>query len=319
MVASLHIVNPNLASAFSLPPRSNTLSVSIHASALLQILESSYFDQNKNGRIIGTLLGSRSEETTEVQVKDSFIVSHTEDGDEFTIDSSQREFVAIHKKSSPRDSVVGWFSINSKVDSFIGLVHDFFSKGPDSTHPYPAIYLSIQLCDESGSFVEPVFKAYVASPVGCYGALASHLDLEKAGSFVFSEVPTKVIYSANEKSLLAHFKNNVVEPKVPIPQNDTNQLISQLNKLDVSIDQLIDYVDKVISGSLDRNDVKNDEIGRFLLTNLVSLPTSPSKEELSSSISSHIQDSLMIDYLASAVKTQLDVSSKLMNLVQDDK
>ncbi|ODV97783.1 hypothetical protein PACTADRAFT_36405 [Pachysolen tannophilus NRRL Y-2460] len=316
-VPELHIVRPNLGAlmpSLSMAP----ISVVIQSPALLQLIESSY-STNSNSRIIGTLLGSRSDDGSEVEVKDCYIVPHEEDGDEVIIKEYQHKALyQLYKKANPKEVILGWFATSPKIDTLTGLIHDFYSN-TEGTKPYPAIHLTVQAFDEnSNKIVTPIIGTYVGSEIGATGKLAASLGLEKSGSYFFNPIANRVESDLSEKTALSWVSkaSNTESRKVQLPMGtstELQQLATSVNQIDGLIDNISNYVNKVLSGEIKGD----DDIGKFLLSNLTSKPSSISKESLEKAFNTHIQDSLMIEYLASSIKSQLELSAKLTNIIQD--
>ncbi|CDK26801.1 unnamed protein product [Kuraishia capsulata CBS 1993] len=309
----LHIVRPNQAA----PAGSSAaapLKVSIQASALLQLVESSYHEETT--RTTGALLGIRSDDGSEIEVVDSYIVPHQQVGENLTIEGGHHisQYV-LSKRTNPDLALLGWFSTSHELDAYTGLFHDFYSRGSSiSVHPHPAIHLTIQTRDSENNIIAPKLISYVASPVGASGALAAHLNIEKVGSYAFTPVPNKVVYSTAEKTALSWIK----EPtKLALPTGNAVELVTlsqELGSLSGLVDRVLAYTDKVISG-----EIQGDEkLGRELLSQLSAKPTSVSADALEKLFNHHTQDSLLVEYLASSIRTQLELSAKLTSIVQSE-
>lgn len=94
-------------------------------------------------------------------------------------------------------------------------------------------------------------------------------------------------------------------------------LVSDIRALESTVVEVIEmlervsqYVQKVITGDAPGSIA----IGKYLLKNL-SLVPSVSSDNLEKLFNSHLQDVLMVVYLANTVKTQLQLSSRLTPLV----
>lgn len=314
MSGSLHIVRPNLQTTFG-SLATTPVHVSVSAPALFQLLEFTLRAQQGN-RIIGTLVGSRSDDNSQIEVKDAYIVPHNEDNDEVTIEEYHHKVqYQLYRKSNPKDSILGWFSTTSEVDSFTALIHDFYSKGADGTYPHPAIHLTLNQDSTEGSITAlPTINTYIASPIGAIGATAQKLGLYKDSSYFFTPIPNSVEFDTQDKSVLNFASRQVFEETdavdVPTGSTDLKLLAEELNKIELLINSTLQYIEKIQSGEVP----SNPEFGKFLLTNL-KRNTNIDLKEFEKSFNSHIQDSLMIEYLASSIKTQLALSAKLTTLI----
>lgn len=309
-------MRPNLTNAFG-SLSTAPVNVTIQSPALFQLLEFTLRSEEET-RFIGTLLGTRSDDGSEIEIKDAYIVPHHEEGDEVTIEEyHHRSLYQLHKRANPKDSILGWFSTNPTVDSFTALVHDFYSRSADGTYPYPAVHLTLSNEVEGELSSIPTINTYIASPVGAIGQTAATLKLDKSSSYLFTPISNKISFDIAETSVLSNASNAVFnqEDSQSIELNsssvDLKLLVDHLNKIDLLIGSTLKYIEKIES-----KEIKGDEIfGKFLLSNLKTNLNSINLEQLEKTFNSHIQDTLMIEYLASSVKTQLELSAKLTTLI----
>lgn len=301
----LHIVRPSIA-APNAGTSSAALKVNIQAAAMLQLVEN--INNSVQGkRVIGTLVGSRSEDGSILTVKESYIVPHQEEEDEVSIEGQHhRSLYALHKRSSPSDSILGWFATSPDFNSYTGLVHDFYSR-QEGSYPYPAIHLTIQTRNEKDELISPIFRTFVGSAIGASPALAHQLGLEKSGSYIFTPIPNEVVYGSAQKSTLSWIASGSKTPPSQI-----GQLQDQLAKTQLLVEKTQKYVERVVSGEIEGD----EQVGKELLS---FLGTKPCSENLECIFNSHLQDTLMVEYLANSVKTQLGLNAKLMELVIGDK
>ncbi|CCH45002.1 hypothetical protein BN7_4581 [Wickerhamomyces ciferrii] len=316
MSQSLNIVRPNVSNAFG-SLSTAPINVTIQSPALFQLLEFALRSEEGN-RVIGTLLGTRSDDGSELDIKDAYIVPHHEEGDEVTIEEyHHRSLYQLHKRSNPKDSVLGWFSTNSTVDSFTALVHDFYSRSADGTFPHPAVHLTLSNENDGEITSIPTINTYIASPVGASGATAANLKLDKSSSYLFTPINNKLAFDIAENSVLSYASSAVFEQEdsqtIPLDNSsvDLKQLVDHLNKIDLLIGSTLKYIEQI-----EKKEIKGDEeFAKFLLTNLKTNLNSINLEQLEKSFNHHIQDTLMIEYLASSVKAQLELSAKLTTLI----
>lgn len=312
---SLHIVRPSaLAPAGSLS--TGPITVSVQAAALFQLLEFSQRSQD-GSRVIGTLLGSRSEDGSEVEVKDAYIVQHREESDEVTIEEQHHKAqYQLYKRSNPKDTILGWFSTKSEIDSLTALLHDFYSRSTETNSSQPVIHLTLDLENEEGEINSiPSINTYIGSPIGANNAVAAKFNIDKGSSFFFIPTPNQIKFDSQDFSVLNFASKQVYDENAnaELPKNsvDLNSLIEHLNKVELLIDSTIKYIERI-----ENDEIKGDEeFGKFLLSNLKNNVNKINLDELEKSFNSHIQDTLMIEYLASSIKTQLELSAKLTSLI----
>ncbi|KAH3672191.1 hypothetical protein WICMUC_004420 [Wickerhamomyces mucosus] len=316
MSQGLNIVRPNLAQSFG-AVSSSPITVLVQSPALFQILEFALRSENGQ-KVIGTLVGQRSDDGSEIEVRDAYIVPHRDEGDEVTIEEyHHRSLFQLHKRSHPKDSILGWFSTSPQIDSFTSLVHDFYSRSSDGTYPHPAVHLTLDHDLSSPDALKqlPTLNTYIGSPIGASIQTAANLKIDKGSSYLFTSVSNEVTFDAQEKSLLNYSSRQVFEEKesIDILQNavDLNSLSEHLNKIDLLISSTLAYIEKI-----ENKQIEGDEkFAKFLLSNLKTNIDSVNLEDLEKTFNSHIQDVLMVEYLTSSIKTQLELSAKLATLV----
>jgi translation initiation factor 3 subunit F len=84
--------------------------VTIHPVALFSILDHYLRRTESQERVIGTLLGTRTE--TDIEVKSSFAVIHNETDEQVALDMDyHRTMYDLHQKVNPKEIIVGWWVI----------------------------------------------------------------------------------------------------------------------------------------------------------------------------------------------------------------
>ncbi|KAG0333916.1 hypothetical protein BG004_000636 [Podila humilis] len=109
--------------------------------------------------------------------------------------------------------------------------------------------------------------------------------------------------------LLANAKNN--------ESGSTTTLLSDMDNLERSIvevqkmlERVSEYVDNVLAGTVPANNT----VGRYLM-DTVSVVPKVDAAEFEKMFNSHLQDLLMVIYLANMTRTQLAVAKRLEKLV----
>ena len=88
--------------------RRTPTSVTVHPVALFSILDHYLRRTDAQERVIGTLLGSRSD-NGEVEVRSAFAVLHSETADQVAVDMEyHRTMYDLHHKVNPKEVIVGW-------------------------------------------------------------------------------------------------------------------------------------------------------------------------------------------------------------------
>jgi translation initiation factor 3 subunit F len=285
------------------PTISSPSNVVIQAQALFQILDHALRRKAGQQRVIGTLLGVRSDDGTEVEIRSAYGVPHDETEDQVIVGMEHnKSMYQLHRKASPKDVILGWYATSNELNNLSGLVQDFYSQQGSGTYPYPAVHLTVETTSATADID---VRTYISSPVGVMA------DKTTAGNCIFVPVPNEVRYSEVEKSALS------IISQAKDSENRSVSLVNDMKTLEDSIVEVIDmlqrvsaYVNDVITG----DKPGNTAIGKYLL-NSVSLVPSLSADTLEKLFNSHLQDVLMVVYLANTVKTQLQLSSRLTPLV----
>lgn len=83
-------------------------SVTIHPVALFSILDHYLRRTDAQERVIGTLLGTRSD-SGEVDIRSSFAVLHSETEEQVAVDMEyHRTMYELHHRVNPKEIIVGW-------------------------------------------------------------------------------------------------------------------------------------------------------------------------------------------------------------------
>ncbi|KAL8876820.1 MAG: hypothetical protein Q9198_005049, partial [Flavoplaca austrocitrina] len=169
--------------------------------AIFAILDHSLRRNADQERVIGTLLGVRSEDGQDVEIRNCFAVGHTETQEQVEVDMDyQKQMLALHLKASPKEVLVGWYATSAELNTFSALIQNFYGGQGDGTWPYPAVHLTIST--EAGKDIDA--RTYISAPVGVTAERA-------ADSAAFIPVPHEIRYGEAEKSgleLISGAKDN---------------------------------------------------------------------------------------------------------------
>lgn len=215
-----------------------------------------------------------------------------------------RTMYALHRRAYPKDVIVGWYATAPELNNLSALMHDFYANS-EGVFPYPPVHMVVPTYTEGTAAGRDLsVTTYISAPVG--------INPEKTkGSCLFVPIPNEIKYSEVEKSGL-----EAIAQAKDVPSR-TFSLVSDIKALETSVVEVIEmlervsaYVSSVISGSAPGSVA----IGKYLLKNLCLVP-SVSTDNLEKLFNSHLQDVLMVVYLANTVKTQLQLSSRLTPIV----
>ena len=248
-------------------------------------------------RVIGALLGVRSEDGMEVEVRNCFAIPHTENEDQVEVDVEyQKNMLALQIKASPREVLLGWYTTSLELNSFSALIQNFFASPETGTFPHPAVHLTVST--EAGKEIEA--KAYISAPVG--------VNAERAAeSCLFIPVPYEIRYGEAEKSgleLISGAKDS---------ENRAAPVVSDIEGLERAVDQTLDLLERVsdyVNSVLDEDREPSNALGQFLM-NALSLAPKVDPQDIERDFNNHIQDVLVVSYLANTIRTQIDLSQRL--------
>lgn len=296
-------IGPSPSAIYLQPPGvsgipSRPLSVTIHPAALLSILDHYLRGTTEGGnqRVIGTLLGLRND-NNEVEVRNSFAALHSETEEQIVVDMDyHRSVYDLYQKVNPKEVIVGWYSTGSELDNYSALVHqNFFSP---ETAPHPAIHVvvntGVQKAGELG------VKAFISAPIGV---------TPRAENCAFIPIPCELKFGDAERSGLDLLS--------AVQSNQTLAASTELDILEKSIKDIISMIDRVLAyvQSVTRGEIAGDErIGRKLLDSLGSSVEGLERDNMESLFTAHLQDTLMVSYLSNLVRSQAEISSRLVLL-----
>ncbi|KAI9817668.1 MAG: hypothetical protein M1826_001514 [Phylliscum demangeonii] len=298
----LHLARPLGTGPPGSQPTTIPLKVVIQPQALFSILDHSLRRNAEQERVIGTLLGVRSEDGSEVEIRNAFAVPHTEIlNEQVEVEMEyQKNMLALHLKANPREVLVGWYATSSELNQFSALIQNFYGSQGDGTWPHPAVHLT--LSTNPGEDIET--RTYVSAPVG--------VTVERIqDSASFMPVPYEIRYGEAEKSgleLISGAKDR---------EDRTAAVVTDVQSLERAVGEVVDLLERVseyVNSVLDEDQAPSTALGQFLLNTLALAPkVDPS--DIERDFNNHIQDVLVISYLANLIRTQIDLSNRLATAV----
>jgi translation initiation factor 3 subunit F len=240
-------------------------------------------------------------------------VGHTETQEQVEVDMDyQKQMLALHLKANPKEILVGWYATSAELNTFSALIQNFYGGQGDGTWPHPAVHLTIST--DAGKEIDA--RTYISAPVGVTAERA-------ADSAAFTPVPHEIRYGEAEKSgleLISGAKDN----------NDrTANVLTDIDALERAIEEvlaMLERVSKYVEAVIEEETAPSSALGQFLLNALALAPkVDPEDIErdlyvlhlhfscrlLTRSSNNHIQDVLVVSYLANTIRTQIDLSNRL--------
>jgi len=295
---TLHLARPLGPAAVSLQPTTTPLTVQVQPQALFSILDHSSRRPPDAHRVIGTLLGTRSDtDDSTITIHSAFAVGHTETADQVEVDMEyQKAMLALHMRANPKEVLVGWYATSSDLNTFSALIQNHYSSQGEGTYPYPAVHLTV--AGEAGKDVE--VRAYISSAVGVTPERA-------ADSAAFIPVPYQINYSEADQSGIESLS------LAKTAETRTTSILSDIESLEKSIEDtigMLDRVGKYVEGVIEEEVEPSTALGQFLL-NTLALAPKVDPQDIERDFNNHIQDVLTVSYLANMVRTQMDLSNRL--------
>jgi translation initiation factor 3 subunit F len=209
--------------------------------------------------VIGTLLGTRSEDGTEVTICNGYAVPHTETAEQVEVDMDyQKHMLALQLRANPKEVLVGWYATSDELNTFSALIQNFYGQQGDGTFPYPAVHLTVS--SVPGKPIEA--RTYISAPIGTTAERA-------ADSCLFIPVPYEIRYSEADRSgleLIAGAKDN---------KDRSAPVMTDLDALEKNIEKVIDMLDRVstyVNNVLDEEATPSSVLGQYLLNALSLAP-----------------------------------------------
>uniref|UniRef100_A0A224XHN0 Eukaryotic translation initiation factor 3 subunit F n=1 Tax=Panstrongylus lignarius TaxID=156445 RepID=A0A224XHN0_9HEMI len=264
------------------------LTAKVHPVVLFQIVDA-YERRNADAqRVIGTLLGSV--EKNVVEITNSFCVPHKEYEEMVEAELNYAmDLFEMNLKVNKQESIVGWWATGNEVTSHSSVIHEYYAR--ECSNP---VHMTLDTTLQ-GSHMG--VKAYLNVPLGVPGG--------KSGS-MFTPIPVEIICYEPEIVALRHCQKTVNHKKGIEPVCDLAQIAEAADKLTGLLDQVLNYVEDVLSGRVPADNA----VGRALLDMVHSVPAM-TPDMFDNMFNSSIKDLLMVVTLCQLTKTQLQLNEKL--------
>ncbi|KAG4306541.1 hypothetical protein PORY_000529 [Pneumocystis oryctolagi] len=282
-------------------PIFNTINIIVDPIVLFLILDHFLRRNHGQDRVIGTLLGTRSEDGSEIEIRNCFVVPHNENQDQVEVDMEyHKTMYELHRKTNPHEVVVGWFATLSQLNTFSALIQNFYSSSPDGTYPFPAVHLTVSFDFKTGLNC----KTYISSAVGVTSE-------RTADSCLFLPIPHEIRYYDLERNAF----DSIL--KARNEENRQTSILTDMDNLEQSIEKILLILKKVkkyIENAMDGRIQANPVVIRFLMDNMTISPNIDSLD-VEKMFNNHLQDVLMLVALVNIIRIQLDLASRLVSLV----
>ncbi|KAG7288627.1 hypothetical protein NEMBOFW57_004981 [Staphylotrichum longicolle] len=275
----VHLARPLAPTALGFAAGSAPLTVNIQPQAVFSVIDHAVRRDTRDTqstRVIGALVGTRSEDGSEVEVRSTFAIPHTENEDQVEVDVEyQKNMLALTLKASPRETLLGWYTTSHELNSFSALIQNFFASPETGTFPHPAVHLTIST--EPGAGIET--KTYISAPVAVSPDRA-------AESCLFIEVPHKLLFTDAERAALG------TSAAAAESESRSAPVFSDIESLAQSLESVSDLLDRVsgfVGEVLDEERDGSHALGQYLM-NALSLAPKVSSTQIEADFNNHIQD-----------------------------
>jgi translation initiation factor 3 subunit F len=227
--------------------------------AIFSILDHSLRRNTEQERVIGTLLGVRSEDGTEVEIRNCYAVPHTETAEQVEVDMDyQKQMLQLHLRANPREVLVGWYATSAELNTFSALIQNFYGQQGDGTWPHPAVHLTVSTVP--GKDIEA--RTYISAPIGVTPERA-------ADTALFIPVPYEIKYGEPEKSgleLISAAKDR---------EDRSQVIVTDIEALERAIESVLEMLERVsnyVNNVLDEETPPSSALGQFLMNTLSLAP-----------------------------------------------
>ncbi|KAJ2852108.1 hypothetical protein IWW36_000487 [Coemansia brasiliensis] len=269
----------------------------IHPVVLFSILDHYLRRSESQDRVIGTLLGVRSDDGRVVEIRSCFAVPHFETEDEIQVDMEHHSSVfALHKQANPREQIVGWYATGgSQLSKYAALIQEFYAQ---EAAPFSAVHLVVDAEMTDG---ELKLQCLQGSPIG----VEPHSE-----NCLFLPIPYELQYQDAELTALQATADSAESADgVAAIVSDMEQLERTIEELRAMLDRVASYVQDVCTGKKKANNL----IGKYLMDMLAVVPKIDAKQ-FSTLFHTHLQDILMVAYLTNLTRAQLNIADRLQRI-----
>ncbi|KAJ1827286.1 hypothetical protein LPJ73_008810 [Coemansia sp. RSA 2703] len=267
----------------------------IHPVVLFSILDH-YLRRNDNQeRVIGTLLGVRSDDGRVVEIRSCFAVPHFETSDQVEVDMEHhRSMFSLHKKASAREQIVGWYATGNQLSKYAALIQDFYSR---EAAPFGAVHLVMDTELTGGQLG---VKCLQGAAIGAGAHPENCLFLPLAHELQYPDAELTALQAAADSSEGQGIATLIT---------DMEQLEKTIEELRSMLARVSAYVDNVCEGKAEANTV----VGKYLMDMLAVVPKVDTKQ-FATLFQSHLQDILMVAYLTNLTRAQLNIADRLQRI-----
>lgn len=203
----------------------------------------------------------------------------------------------MHLKANPREVLVGWYATSSELNTFSALIQNFYGGQGEGTWPHPAVHMTVNTQVDRGGIE---VRTYISAPVGVTAERA-------ADSAAFIPVPYEIKYGEADRSGLEMISG------AKDREDRTAGMLTDIEGLELAITEILSMLDRVakyVENVIEEEAPASVALGQFLL-NALALAPKVEPADIERDFNNHIQDVLVVSYLANTIRTQMDLSNRL--------
>lgn len=137
MATKLDTLTVNFASA----PYQRAFTITTSPVVLFAALDHYLRRDDPQTKVVGALLGVRSFDGTEVEIRNAFPLIYTTEENQITLDKDHyHTMYELHQRVNPEEVVLGWYTAGTDVSPAATPVHSFFAS---DVAPFQPIHLTI--------------------------------------------------------------------------------------------------------------------------------------------------------------------------------
>jgi len=261
----------------------------LHPTVLYTIVDAYERRSIDQHRVIGSLLGSIDNGV--IEITNCFCVPHTESEEEVAVELDfATDMFELHRKVSPNDIIVGWFSTGHDILDHSLLIHDYYKRV--ATNP---IHLTVDTTLQRGRLD---YKCYTSVPIGIPSGTPATM---------FARFPVELTSTAAEVVGVHALQRSVGARGRQVElASDLNEVSSAVGLLEPRLKALTEYVDQVVAGEV----VPDPKVGRALTTMIGQVPKME-PDHFTEMVNTNIKDLLAITYLSQLISLNATCNEKV--------
>ena len=288
--------------------------VKLHPTVVFSILNNFVRRNDRESRVIGTLLGTIKDGV--VEVTEAFGVPHMEKRDELFVAINKdyhKQMFAFHRRINRKERIVGWYTTTSPEGALINdnssLIHDFYSA--ECENPIH-IVVDTTLAGETMSV-----RGFTSAPLALGDLSLANMFREMQVDLTVTDAESTCLYhmihsqstapQSSSQADSSQWATSEILSSVPTQRDTVN---AAMKKLLVVLDDVQKYVDSVVG-------MKNPAVAEYgmKIADAIAALQTVRPEEFNNVLQEKIQDLLMVSYISSLTSTQLQISEKINQIL----